>query len=77
MPVAATNVGGGGALRRLMASLRPIRRLLLPYRGLLVWGVVAGLMVALFTLGAALAGAYLVGRALTGANASDLVPSCG
>jgi ATP-binding cassette, subfamily C, bacterial CydC len=74
VPVAATNVGGGGALRRLMASLRPIRRLLLPYRGLLIWGVVAGLMVALFTLGAALAGAYLVGRALTGANASDLVP---
>ena len=63
-----------GAVGRLLTSLRPIRRLLLPYRGLLIGGVVMNLLVELATLGAALTGAYLVGRALTGATATELIP---
>jgi thiol reductant ABC exporter CydC subunit len=59
---------------RLFASLRPIQRLLRPYRRLLVGGVMMNLGVALATLGASFTGAYLVGRALTGASSSELVP---
>jgi ATP-binding cassette subfamily C protein CydC len=70
----AARRGGPGAIGRLLTSLRPIRRLLFPYRGLLIGGVVMNLLVELATLGAALTGAYLVGRALTGATATELIP---
>ena len=72
--VATRTPRGVGPIGRLLASLRPIRRLMAPYRRLLVGGVLMNLGVAVATLGAALTGAYLVGRALTGATSSDLVP---
>ena len=73
--IAARPSRGVGPLGRLMASLRPIRRLVgRRRRRLLLGGVLMNLGVAVATLGAALTGAYLVGRALTGATSSDLVP---
>ena len=64
----------GGAVRRLVTSLRPITSLLRPYRAWFVGGVLTNLMVHLCTFGAAVAGAIMVGRALGGVPTSDLVP---
>ena len=72
--VATQTPVGGRSAAPPVGSLRPIAGLLLPYRALFSGGVATNLMVRVFTLGAALAGAYLVGRALTGAPTSDLWP---
>ena len=63
-----------GAIRRLVRSLRPIADLLRPYRTLFVGGVLSNLMVHICTFGAALAGAFMVGRAISGEPASALRP---
>jgi ATP-binding cassette, subfamily C, bacterial CydC len=64
----------GGAVRRLVNSLRPIASLLRPYRLWFAGGVITNLLVHLCTFGAAVAGAVMVGRALGGAPASELKP---
>ncbi len=53
---------------------RPVAGLLRPYRALFAGGVVTNLLVHLFTFGAAIVGAVLVGKALDGAPASELKP---
>jgi len=63
-----------GPLRRLVRSLSPIADLLRPYRVLFAGGVATNLCVHLFTFGAAVVGAVIVGKALGGASADALKP---
>ncbi len=63
-----------GPVRRLARSLGPVAGLLRPYRAMFAGGVVTNLLVHLFTFGAAIVGAVLVGKALHGAPASQLKP---
>jgi ABC-type multidrug transport system fused ATPase/permease subunit len=69
-----TSRARGGAVRRLIHSLRPVASLLRPYRAWVLGGILLNLGVHLATLGAAVVGAALVGKALTGASASELTP---
>ncbi len=72
--VAPTTAPRMGAVRRLITSLRPIAGLLRPYRALFVGGVVSNLLVHICTFGAAVAGAVMVGRAISGEPTSSLWP---
>jgi ATP-binding cassette, subfamily C, bacterial CydC len=63
-----------GPLRRLARSLRPVADLLRPYRAMFLGGVATNLLVHVCTLGAAVVGAVVVGKALDGAPASELKP---
>ena len=73
-PGSARGTSTGGAVRRLVTSLRPIASLLRPYRAWFAAGVFTNLLVHLCTFGAAVAGAVMVGQALRGDPASSLVP---
>jgi ATP-binding cassette, subfamily C, bacterial CydC len=72
--VATTPATPTGAVRRLISSLQPIAGLLRPYRRLFVGGVISNLLVHVCTFGAAVAGAVMVGRAISGEPASALWP---
>ena len=74
LAASATSTSTTGPLRRLVRSLRPVAGLLRPYRALFAGGVVTNLLVHLFTFGAAIVGAVLVGKALDGAQAAELKP---
>ena len=74
LAASATSTSTTGPVRRLVRSLRPVAGLLRPYRALFAGGVVTNLLVHLFTFGAAIVGAVLVGKALDGAQATELKP---
>ncbi len=64
--------GGGVRRRGSLAELRPLVRLLGPYRRLFAMAVAAGVAHQLVVLGVSGTGAWLVGRAATGAGPQDL-----
>jgi ABC-type multidrug transport system fused ATPase/permease subunit len=72
--VAATGERRPGAVRGLVLSLRPIAGLLRPYRIWVVGAALLNLGVHLLTLASIVAGSVLVGRALSGATTSELMP---
>ena len=66
--------GRFGAVSQLVASLRPVATLLRPYRRWVLAAILVNVGIYLATIGAAVAGASLVGRALTGSSAHQLRP---
>jgi ATP-binding cassette, subfamily C, bacterial CydC len=63
-----------GSVGRLVASLRPVLVLLRPYRGWVLGAVAVNVGIHAGTIAAAAIGATLVGRAITGAEAGELIP---
>lgn len=72
-PVPASGVRFG-AVGRLVTSLRPVTVLLRPYRGWVLGAVAVNVGIHVGTIASAAVGATLVGRAITGANAHELIP---
>ncbi|MEM9561745.1 MAG: ABC transporter ATP-binding protein [Actinomycetota bacterium] len=62
------------AVARTLRAVRPLAGLLRPYRALFVGAVVADVLSRILQVAAAAAGAYLIGRAASGASAEELWP---
>jgi len=63
-----------GAVGHLLRSLRPVAVLLRPYRWWVAAAVVVHVLIYAATTAAAVTGALIVGRAISGASARELVP---
>ena len=66
-----------GSRRDVARPLLAMVALTRPQRHFVYWGVVAGLVYHLAFCASAAAGAWLVGRATTGASAAELTPRTG
>ncbi len=65
---------GWGAVGHLLRSLRPVAALLRPYRWWVLAAVVVHVLIYAATIAAAVAGAVIVGKAISGATTAQLVP---
>jgi len=63
-----------GAIGRMAASLRPVAGLLRPYRWWVAGAITVHVLIHAATIAAAVAGALIVGRAISGASPAQLVP---
>ncbi|MGH8776723.1 MAG: ABC transporter transmembrane domain-containing protein [Jiangellaceae bacterium] len=63
-----------GAVGLVIASLRPVAALLRPYRRWLIAALLVHVAIYVATIAAAVAGATMVGRAITGAPPGELLP---
>ncbi len=68
------HVGVFAASARTLRAVRPLVGLLRPYRALFAGAVVADVLSRVLQVAAAAAGAYLIGRAASGATADELWP---
>jgi ATP-binding cassette, subfamily C, bacterial CydC len=65
---------GWGAVGHLVRSLRPVAVLLRPYRWWMLAAIVVHVLIYAATLAAAVVGALMVGKAISGAASAALVP---
>ncbi len=65
---------GWGAVGHLLRSLRPVAALLRPYRWWVTAAIVVHVLIQAATIAAAMTGAVIVGKAISGAPAARLVP---
>ncbi|MEM9038668.1 MAG: ABC transporter ATP-binding protein [Actinomycetota bacterium] len=70
----AASVNAVAAVTRTLRAVRPLAGLLRPYRGLFVGAVVTDVGSRVLQVAAAAAGAYLIGRAASGATTDELWP---
>lgn len=67
----------GGAIGHLICSLRPIATLLRPYRRWVYGAIAVHVLIHVATIAAAVTGSLIVGRAVAGAPAPQLLPLVG